>query len=139
MIGIIIRVSRVDISRLLIMVMVIGVCILVFLFIVMVSGRKLNNVYSVVMMIGCRCEWVFLIRVFCLGMLVLCSWLILLIRMIVFLVIRFISRMRLMNIIIEIGLLVSISVRIVLISVSGMVNRMINGCSSDLNCEVIIR
>lgn len=121
------------------MVIVIGVCILVFLFIVIVSGRKLNSVYSVVMMIGCRCECEFFISVLCLVILVLCSWLILLIRMIVFLVIRLISRIRLMNIIIEMGLLVSISVRIVLISVSGMVNRIMNGCSSDLNCEVIIR
>lgn len=61
-----IRVSRVENSKLKIMVIVIGVCIFVFLLNLIVMGSRFRIVVSVVMMMGCNWWFVVLIIVLCL-------------------------------------------------------------------------
>lgn len=131
--------SNAEIMRLLTIVTVTGVCILVFLFVLTVSGRKLKTAYRSATVTGCRCDLVFWHRVLCPDVFLLCSRPIPLTSMTVPPIIMLISRTRLTKIIIDSGALATNSVSIVLITVSGIANTTMNGRSSDLNREVTIR
>lgn len=119
-IGSISSVSVVDDRILLIMIVVSGCCILVLVLVVNVIGRKLSDVISVVISMGCSCVSVLLCIVVLSGIFLLCRLWMNEIIMRLLSMVMLDSVMKLIVVVIDSGILCSYSDMMLLFSVNGM-------------------